>query len=186
MNIKTSTKMTTRLKATKTWCEVCNTTRHDSKKCGKVIAYNMILFKYLKVIHFDPYSVTNTYNGERYEKQFLKYAVSYLRKNGCYDPESDTRVSVDFEMVTKPNYNTLVAYFNLSLHQIRVKIRELRNESNKCPICLDTISKEATVTECGHKFCTECINMSAGKQLSSSNYANCPCCRRTTIRIHDP
>ena len=94
--------MTTRLKATKTWCEVCNTTRHDSKKCGKVIAYNMILFKYLKVIHFDPYSVTNTYNGERYEKQFLKYAVSYLRKNGCYDPESETRVSVDFEMVTKP------------------------------------------------------------------------------------
>jgi len=168
-------RMTT--KGIKPWCQVCNTTKHANSNCGKVLGYNAILFQYLSTIQCDPSCPIIASPGAKYDKHFLKYAIAYLRKNGYLDPVSNTRVFPDYEMKPKPNYNTLISYFNASLFQIRIKLRELRLEANQCPICMETISEKATITECGHKFCTICINKHTGKQLSTKSSANCPCCR---------
>lgn len=168
-------RMTT--KAKKPWCQVCNTTKHDNSNCGKVLGYNVILFQYLSTIQYDPSSTIIASPGAKYDKHFLKYAIAYLRKNGYQDTLTNTRVFPDYEMKPKPNYNTLISYFYASLFQIRIKLRELRMEANQCPICMETISEKITITECGHKFCTTCINKHTGKQLSTKSSANCPCCR---------
>ena len=176
----------TTLKERRIWCEVCNTTKHSSNTCGKVLGYKMILFQFLKSIKCDPSSNTVVSPGTKYEKQFLKYAISYLRINGYLDIESNSRVFADFEMkkpLNKSPYDTLITYFNVSLFQIRIKIRELRYDSNQCPICMERMRTKTTVTECGHKFCTKCINTYTGKELSTKSSVNCPCCRSVILSI---
>lgn len=173
------------LKTNKPWCVVCNTTKHESSTCGKVIGYNTIVSQFISTIKHEPYCDKPFGTGEKYEKTFLKYAVNYLRKNGCYDEETNEYVFPDFKMkdnTKRLSHDTLMNYFIASLFQIRIKIRELREVANQCPICMESMrDKKAITTECGHKFCTKCYNTCIGKQLSQYTRATCPCCRRITV-----
>ena len=49
-----------------------------------------------------------------------------------------------------------------------------------CPICMCTIPLEhLTITPCGHKFCTECLQAHITATKHDDHY-NCPVCRRKT------
>ena len=57
-----------------------------------------------------------------------------------------------------------------------------QNVDCNCAICLESINKDKNIaiTECGHKFCFQCI----GKTLVDVGN-NCPLCRRTLIEINN-
>jgi len=53
-------------------------------------------------------------------------------------------------------------------------------EDDNCPICFDDfvakgVSRNTTITKCGHKFCTSCIIIHTRKNNT------CPCCRTILI-----
>lgn len=48
-----------------------------------------------------------------------------------------------------------------------------------CPICLTPLAAPgATLTRCGHMFCTECLK----EHLKSCKPSTCPCCRAPVLR----
>ena len=49
--------------------------------------------------------------------------------------------------------------------------------SIECPICLQIMSKDISLTSCGHHFCTSCIKTVLDKKGS------CPACRNTSYQI---
>jgi SNF2 family DNA or RNA helicase len=51
------------------------------------------------------------------------------------------------------------------------------NKEIECPICLGTIEASAMVTECGHVFCTECMEMAL-----TTNEHQCAVCRAAISR----
>ncbi len=55
-------------------------------------------------------------------------------------------------------------------NQERAKAKLLNEEECECAICMDFLS-EAQITECGHYFCTDCL------QESMRSKAICPLCR---------
>ena len=57
-----------------------------------------------------------------------------------------------------------------------------QNVDCNCAICLESINKDKNIaiTECGHKFCFQCI----GKTLVDVGN-NCPLCRRTLIEFNN-
>ena len=179
--------MTTITKAIKPWCQVCNTTKHHGSNCGKVIGYNAILHEFLRAILQDPYCDRVYPTAVQYEKQFLKYAIKFLRTNGCFEAESRTRVYADFEIkeLNKASYRLLVSYFNTSLFQVRIKIREIKEQSNKCPICMDSMqNKKVCTTACGHKFCSGCYHAVLAKELTNKSEAKCPMCRCVQVSVY--
>ena len=53
---------------------------------------------------------------------------------------------------------------------------------DKCPVCLQLIIGQAIITECGHKFCSECIKDLEKYSLLESAF-ECPLCRTPTKNI---
>lgn len=49
-------------------------------------------------------------------------------------------------------------------------------ENTECPICIETITRNFTVTNCGHYYHTHCLE--TWKRTSN----RCPCCRTTMTR----
>ncbi|KAJ6220674.1 hypothetical protein RDWZM_006486 [Blomia tropicalis] len=59
----------------------------------------------------------------------------------------------------------------------RTQQRESDSESNRCPICLETIERRATAYDCGHQFCYDCIS----QWMQQRN--RCPLCRQVVRNI---
>ena len=57
-------------------------------------------------------------------------------------------------------------------------IESLNTDSEiSCPICMDVIEKDKKcITQCGHKFCYDCINQLYEKNGNRSGYLKCPSC----------
>jgi hypothetical protein len=64
---------------------------------------------------------------------------------------------------------------------IKNEIEEMRTAMRKeyeCPICMDMIaSGELDITNCGHKYCKECL-----KRLLTQPEPKCACCRKALKR----
>jgi hypothetical protein len=177
--------MTTTMKKIKTWCGVCNTTKHDAKKCAKVEGYDIILCQFLDTIKANPDSVRD-YRAGKYEKTFLKYALSSLRLKGVYIAETHQYIYADSDgqMKQRQTYDELVNTFNVALFEIRIKVRDVMSEAKKCPICMETMTKKTTCTTvCKHTFCSDCYHDVLGKTLKQKRCASCPLCRATIVNI---
>ena len=177
--------MTTTLKKVKTWCGVCHTTKHDAKKCAKVEGYDIILCQFLDTIKANPDSGRD-YRAGKYEKTFLKYALSSLRLKGVYIADSNQYIFADSDgqMKQKQTYDELVNTFNVALFEIRIKVRDVMSESKKCPICMETMTKKTTCTTvCKHTFCSDCYHTALDNSLKQSRRVCCPMCRTTILDI---
>jgi len=175
--------MTTASKKVKTWCGVCNTTKHDARKCAKAEGYNIILCQFLDTIKADP-EMPRDYRKGKYEKTFLKYALSSLRMKGVYVAETNQYIyaAYDGPLQRKSSYDELVNDFNVALFEIRIKVRDVLSESKKCPICMETMTKKTTCTTvCNHTFCSDCYHAALGNTLKQKRCASCPLCRKTIL-----
>jgi len=177
--------MTTSVKASKNWCGVCNTTKHDAKKCAKVEGYNIILCQFLETIKSSPETLRD-YRKGKYEKTFLKYALSSLRMKGVYVMETNEYIyaSYDGPAQRKSTYDELVNDFNVAMFEIRIKVRDVLSEAKKCPICMETMTKKTTCTTvCKHTFCSDCYHNALGKSLKQRHCVSCPMCRKQILEI---
>ena len=177
--------MTTSVKACKNWCGVCNTTKHDAKKCAKAEGYNIILCQFLETIKSNP-DTPRDYRKGKYEKTFLKYALSSLCMKGVHVMETNEYIyaSYDGPAQRKSTYDELVNDFNVAMFEIRIKVRDVLSEAKKCPICMETMTKKTTCTTlCKHTFCSDCYHNALGKSLKQRHCVSCPMCRKQILEI---
>jgi hypothetical protein len=81
---------------------------------------------------------------------------------------------VDNELVAIMDLSTCPKFFDMSIRVLK------KIEDDNCPICFDDfvakgVSRNTTITKCGHKFCTSCIIIHTRKNNT------CPCCRTILI-----
>ena len=60
----------------------------------------------------------------------------------------------------------------------------IKNNEGGCPICLlDIDENQIMITECGHKFCVDCMKQLENKHIINETFTDfrCPLCRRLLI-----
>ncbi len=50
---------------------------------------------------------------------------------------------------------------------------------DRCPVCMKLVIKKTIVTECGHKFCSQCVQDLKDHSLTPHSF-QCPLCRKLT------
>ena len=175
--------MTSFTKANKTWCGVCNTTKHDAKRCDKAEGYNITLCQFVETVKAKP-EYSRDFRKGKYDKSFLKYALSSLRMQGIYIAESNQYIYASYDGLDKRKrtYDELVNDFNVAMFEIRIKVRDVLAEGNKCPICMESMIKKATCTTvCKHTFCSDCYHKTIGNTLKHHHSVSCPMCRNKLL-----
>ena len=88
--------------------------------------------------------------------------------------ESNTQLTDQLSILRRNLTNNKKLYENYerTINYIKIAIEEVnKNKEETCPICLDIIH-DIVITQCGHKFCTECIQ----QYIKTNTHIKCPCC----------
>lgn len=56
-------------------------------------------------------------------------------------------------------------------------VDSLFREDLKCGVCLGTLNITLTITQCFHRFCSECLHRSLRMELGPKSHHECPSCR---------
>lgn len=163
----------------KTYCLVCNTTKHTTVNCRKQKSQRTIA---RAIMCFERHP-----NFRTMDRMQLKGIVKHISTLKHYEkqPTFTQLVHTCNTLWKTTGYEMRQANREQCIIEERV-VRD--NEVEPCPICLEplAVGVPTCTTACKHTFCSSCYNTLIRQALSRHNNTGmagiaCPCCRQNAI-----